>query len=60
MAHDTGSKPCARKASKPFEGAELPSTNKSTAKDALTKSKSTRDHTKNQSRLSVGLSPVYP
>lgn len=42
MACDISSKPRACKAPKPFEGAELPSSKKSTAKDALTKSKSTR------------------
>lgn len=53
MTRDTGSERRARKASKPFEGAELPSTKKSTAKDASTKSKSTRAHTKNAPKTRV-------
>jgi hypothetical protein len=53
MARDTDSERRARKASKPFEDAELPSIKKSITKDASTKSKSTRAHTKNAPKTRV-------
>src|SRR5437773_3625239 len=50
MSRESGSEPCTRKASKPFEGAELPSDKKSTQRNASKNPKTMISRSKNSKK----------